>query len=232
MEQQIRFYSISAANTPSNVNGIYFQEGGYLYKGASRFGANKVFSISNTDDLETSAETTNGKIEGDIAVGYGAARVWNGNQWLSLDNSTLNLSSTTASGSGNGITVSVTTQSGAVELVQVQASSLQVDDIDASSATFANISVDNIATFSTMLIDAELIEAESATFNDITATGSASFSNFTVGGNTVNEIAQSEIANAMVSEVRVSASASNDKLASELAVRNAIDSASLVWVVM
>jgi hypothetical protein len=151
MDNQVRFYSISAAASPSDVDGIYFRDGGHIYKGTSKFGATTVFVVSNADDLDPNAEITSGKIEGDVAVGYGSARIWNGNQWIPLENinqqkalvslmlsglsvgdsnscitnisqdsngavhasaipfPTLNLDSTSISGSGNGINVEVTT---------------------------------------------------------------------------------------------------------------------------
>jgi hypothetical protein len=100
-----------------------------------------------------------------------------------------------------------------------------VNEVEASSATFSNITVTNIASFSATLVEASSVIADSATFQDITVSGSATF-----GGSTINEIAQAELANVMVSEVRALASASNDKIATELAVRNALDSVALFWV--
>ena len=73
MAQQVKFYSVSAATTPTDANGIYFKDDGHLYKGTSRFGANKVFTVSKEADLDVSAALTSGKIEGDVAIGYGSA---------------------------------------------------------------------------------------------------------------------------------------------------------------
>lgn len=86
MDNQVKFYSISAQTSPSDADGIYFKDGGHIYKGAAKFGATTVFVVSNADDLEPNAEITSGKIEGDVAVGYGSARIWNGNQWIPLEN--------------------------------------------------------------------------------------------------------------------------------------------------
>ena len=266
MDNQVRFYSISAAASPSDVDGIYFRDGGHIYKGTSKFGATTVFVVSNADDLDPNAEITSGKIEGDVAVGYGSARIWNGNQWIPLENinqqktlvslmtaglsvgnsesyitsitqdgngnvsasakpfPTLNLSASTVGGSGNGIEVSVTTQSGAVTSVQVSASSLKVDDIEANSATFSNIFVNNVAMLSTTYVDASVVEADSAIFESISA------NSLTIGGSTVSEITQAQIAEAMVSEIRSLSLAESSKIASEHAIRNAIDAASMIWV--
>lgn len=159
MAQQVKFYSVPASAATTDVNGIYFKDDGHLYKGTSRFGANKVFIVASEADLNVDAAITAGKVEGDIAIGYGSARVWDGTQWLPLENinqqkalvslmvsglavgnsnsyitnitqdangnvkaeakpfPSINLESASKSGTGNGITVSVTTESGAVTSV-------------------------------------------------------------------------------------------------------------------
>ena len=47
---QVKFYSVASDATRSDTNGIYFVTGGELYKGTSRFGANKVFTVPSDTD--------------------------------------------------------------------------------------------------------------------------------------------------------------------------------------
>lgn len=145
MAQQVKFYSVSASDEKNDANGIYFVTGGELYKGTSRFGANKVWTTKP-------AENT-GAISGDLYISGGVTEAFNGTSWVEITNAnkwtassyggtgkyiqavsqaadgtvtataatfpTLNLSSHTEGGSSNGIQVSVTTQSGAVTGVTV-----------------------------------------------------------------------------------------------------------------
>ena len=103
-----------------------------------------------------------GAISGDIAVGYGAAKVFNGSTWLDLgaDVSSIiaQISDSTATSTANGITVSVTTSDGYVTGVQVDAT-----NISANSGTFTNLTVTDSATFS-----ATSVEASSLTVNGST----------------------------------------------------------------
>ena len=51
MATQVKFYSTTAASYSAIANkdagGVYFVDGGELYKGTSRFGANKVYPVSS-----------------------------------------------------------------------------------------------------------------------------------------------------------------------------------------
>lgn len=47
---QVKFYSVSASDAKTDAGGIYFVTGGELYKGTSRFGANKVFTVPSQTD--------------------------------------------------------------------------------------------------------------------------------------------------------------------------------------
>jgi hypothetical protein len=78
---------------------VFFINGGELYKGSQRFGANKVFTVPATgQDAEgynltsaSAAAGATGMISGDILVGYGAAKVWDGSAWVDMgaDNAAL-----------------------------------------------------------------------------------------------------------------------------------------------
>ena len=74
---QVKFYSVGtlpATASTTGTGGVYFVNGGELYKGAQRFGANKVFTKGANQDLASFASV--GQIGGDILVGIGAAKVW------------------------------------------------------------------------------------------------------------------------------------------------------------
>ena len=74
---QVKFYSVASDATRSDTNGIYFVTGGELYKGTSRFGANKVFTaVAEASTIEAATAGITGQIGGDILVGFGAAKVW------------------------------------------------------------------------------------------------------------------------------------------------------------
>lgn len=84
---QVKFYSKSALPS-SNVNpdGVYFINGGELYKGAQRFGLARVTNDSNPDTNLTSA---NGAARGDINVYEGTATVFDGTNWIALTDGAL-----------------------------------------------------------------------------------------------------------------------------------------------
>ena len=186
---QVKFYSVSelpeTAST-TGAGGVYFVDGGELYKGANRFGANKVFTVPSDTDVTgegfnlasaLSAASVAGAIGGDILTGYGAAKVFNGSTWVDLgaDVSSIigQISDSTSTSTANGITVSVTTSDGYVTGVQVAAADISATSVTAGSGTFTNLTVSDTATFSATTVSA---------------------SSLTVGGSTVNQIAQAEIA--------------------------------------
>ena len=86
MATQVKFYSTTGASYSAigtkDAGGVYFVEGGELYKGTSRFGANKVYQVSNASDLDR----ISGKISGDLAVGFGWTKAWNGSAWVQIEN--------------------------------------------------------------------------------------------------------------------------------------------------
>lgn len=42
---QVKFYSVSSLPNNPDAGGVFFVNGGELYKGSSRFGANKVWTV-------------------------------------------------------------------------------------------------------------------------------------------------------------------------------------------
>ena len=78
-----------------------------------------------------------------------------------------------ASGSGNGITVSVVTTSGSVTGVEVSASQISCDTVTASTGNFTFLNVSDTATFSATTVSADTL---------------------TIGGSTVEQLADKQIA--------------------------------------
>ena len=84
MANQVKFYSKSALPS-SNVNpdGVYFIDGGELYKGSTRFGLARVTTVADpSTNLTTAAR-------GDINVYEGTATVFDGNSWIALTDGAL-----------------------------------------------------------------------------------------------------------------------------------------------
>lgn len=77
---QVKFYSVSALPASPNADGVYFVQGGELYKGTSRFGAAKIFTATTQEQLNA----ITGMITGDINVGFGPAKVFNGESWVNI----------------------------------------------------------------------------------------------------------------------------------------------------
>ena len=77
---QVKFYSVSALPATPNADGVYFVQGGELYKGTSRFGAAKIFTATTQEQLNA----ITGMITGDINVGFGPAKVYNGTSWVNI----------------------------------------------------------------------------------------------------------------------------------------------------
>ena len=78
MAQQVKFYSIGANDEKTDANGIYFVTGGELYKGTSRFGANKIWT--------TKPAGNTGAISGDLYISGGVTEAFNGESWVSIAN--------------------------------------------------------------------------------------------------------------------------------------------------
>lgn len=72
---QVKFYSVAANAAKTDDNGIYFVTGGELYKGTSRFGANKVTT------QETPPTAAQGAISGDLNIYNGITKVFDGSAW-------------------------------------------------------------------------------------------------------------------------------------------------------
>ena len=221
---QVKFYSVSASASKSDANGIYFVTGGELYKGTSRFGANKVWTVpsdankdnSESFDLESAiaAAGVSGAIGGDILTGYGAAKVFNGSTWVDLgqDKAALDdqlaalVSGLAFSGEGSYITGITQAADGKVSAsVSNFADDVKTAVGDGAASSTANGITVSVTTTSGSVtgvqVDATNISAASGTFTDLTVTSTATFSattvsasTLTVGGSTVEQLADKQIA--------------------------------------
>lgn len=101
MAQQVKFYSV--ASLPENIdqNGLYFKDGGELYKGSSRFGAGRVTTVADVDAM--SAIT--GMVSGDIAIcTNGGTFAYDGTEWKESDPTVALVGSSTVQVSYSGST--------------------------------------------------------------------------------------------------------------------------------
>ena len=53
--QAVKFYSVASLPSTPNPGALYFVDGGELYKGAQRFGGNKVFEAGEGQNLASFA---------------------------------------------------------------------------------------------------------------------------------------------------------------------------------
>ena len=214
---QVKFYSVASLPSAADAGGVYFVNNGELYKGSQRFGLGRVTVAESTASIE-------GAARGDIVVtGSGAGWVYDGTNWQSIGGDVSSLRSMwqadistwtaglvsggtgsyitgitqdedgkvtasasnfaldvqtavgdgSASGSGNGITVSVTTTSGVVTGVDVAAANISATSVSADSGTFETLTVTDTATFSATTVSATTL---------------------TIGGSTVEQLADKQIA--------------------------------------
>ena len=83
--QAVKFYSVASLPSQPNNAALYFVNGGELYKGTQRFGANKVYTANaNAADLSAATEGLTDLIAGDILLGFQGAKVWDGTAWQDL----------------------------------------------------------------------------------------------------------------------------------------------------
>ena len=87
---QVKFYSVDSlpagASNASAEGNIYFvnrQDGQAIYKGSTLFGAPKIYNMSRYGSTATISAAT-GMIRGDIMIGIGAAKVFDGTNWQDL----------------------------------------------------------------------------------------------------------------------------------------------------
>ncbi len=180
---QIKFYSLATMPSENiDENGLYFIDGGEIYKGAVRFGRGRV----------TTQETAPADaVRGDINVYGGVAKVFDGTNWQELGGTTptfatgdndgqLKLGSVNAKVSGwdtlatsvSANASSISDLESAVSAIKSVVSTSDGGAVNASSGTFTNLTVTDTATFSVTTVSA---------------------SSLTIGGSTVAEIADAQI---------------------------------------
>ena len=235
---QVKFYattsaSYSALGEDVDTGGIYFVEGGELYKGSARFGLGRVTVAASTAGIENAAR-------GDIVVtGSGAGWVYAGSEegWKSIGGDVGSLTSAwraDISASLAGLSVGAATSyithitqnaDGSVTANAVAFPALDTGDNDGEvklGSDAAKVSgwdalkgrVSSIES----IVDASTstVTATTGSFTNLTVTSTATFSattvsadTLTIGGKTVNEIAQSEIATSIAALGGTSSSSSN-----------------------
>ena len=218
---QVKFYAKAEMPSESiDQNGIYFiTTGGEIYKGATRFGCGRVTKASTAEELAA----LTGMARGDINVGYEGAKVFDGTSWASLATSGGSVDpgqwqadiSTWTAGLVAGGTGSIITQITQVADGKVTASAspfptLATGDADGQvklGTQNAKVSgwdalVSKVDGFASIIdVSTSAVSAVSGTFTDLTVTSTATFSvtnvsasSLTIGGSTVAEIADAQIA--------------------------------------
>ena len=216
---QVKFYSKAEMPTENvDQNGLYFIQNGELYKGSQRFGLGRVTIASSTTEIvgaergdivvtgsgagwvyagsEAGWKSIGGDIgtitsawKSDISASLSGLSVGDANSYITnitqnADGSVTanaaafpsfdyNPDAVTQSADDGGIYVSVTTQSGAVTSVFVSADNLSVSTVTAETGNFTNLNVSDTATFSATTVSATTL---------------------TIGGSTVEQLADKQIA--------------------------------------
>ena len=193
-----------------DAGGIYFVDGGELYKGTSRFGANKVTAQA------TPPTAAQGAIAGDVNIYNSTAKIFDGANWQTLN---AKISFTSASWGGNGKYITTVAQNadGEVTATAVAFPTLATGDSDGQvKLGSTNASVSGWTTLTGSVDDLEsrvsdiegIVDAENSTvtattgnFTNLTVSNTATFSattvsatSLTVSGSTVEQIADSRIA--------------------------------------
>ena len=152
---QVKFYSVSnPPQTPAD-GAIYFVGGstynGELYKGTQRFGLARVYTYNtltpyngegdapkvwNNDPTWTTLSNVTGMARGDLAIGDGAAKVYDGAAWQPM-------------GADSTITDNLTSRVEAIESHVIVSQNL----ISAATGSFTNLTADS-ATFTATSLNA------------------------------------------------------------------------------
>lgn len=227
---QVKFYSVASLPSTADAGGVYFVDGGELYKGRQRFGLGRVTVAESTASIE-------GAARGDIVVtGSGAGWVFDGTNWQSIGGDTSALqsmwrsdistwTSALAVGDANSYITSISqaedgkvtahAESFGTKVLEAvgngsatsTANGITVDVVTTSgSVTGVTVSADNLVVTS--------ISASAGTFTDLTVdtanftATSVAASTLTVGGVAVDNIAAST-ATSTASGVAVTVSTAN-----------------------
>ena len=202
---QVKFYSVGSAATKSDANGIYFVEGGELYKGSTRFGLGRVTVAA---DFNPSESTLTEQARGDIVVtGGGDGWVFDGSDWKSIGGNISALTSSwradissyiagLATGSSTSVITTITQSTDGT--VSATAVSMPFETLYSVADGWLSLT-QKVDTIESSVSDLEgrvtdiegIVDASNSTVtaNTITATSSlVANSEFTLAGTTVSEI--------------------------------------------
>ena len=171
--QAVKFYSVASLPSQPNNAALYFVNGGELYKGTQRFGANKVYTanaetVANTT-LSAYTEGLTDLIAGDILLGFQGAKVWDGAAWQDLSADIQSIIASVAS------TFTTGESDGQLKLGSVNATVNGWDYVDFLKSIVTS-------------------ETENETTTTVVTANTGTFDNLTVDGKTVPEIAAEVIA--------------------------------------
>ena len=232
--QAVKFYSVASLPSQPNNAALYFVNGGELYKGTQRFGANKVYTANaNAADLSAATEGLTDLIAGDILLGFQGAKVWDGTAWqdLSADIQSIIASVATTFTTGDS--------DGQLKLGSVNATVNGWDYVDflksivtseTENETTTTVVTANTGTFDNLTVDgktvpeiaAEVIASISKATQDATDTDAGITVSVTTSGGSVTGV--SVAGPSIATEIRADGVASDTRVASEKAVRDAISS--------
>lgn len=193
--QAVKFYSMTEQAFESKTkdgSALYFLTNGELYKGAQRFGANKVHTANaNAATLSEATAGLTNVIGGDILLGFQGAKVWDGSAWQDLSADTSSIIESVAS------TFTTGDNDGQLKLGSINASVSGWQDVKDDISflkTVVSSSTENEQTTT-------YVTADVGTFDNLTVEGLATFnattisaSALTINGSTVEELADKQIA--------------------------------------
>lgn len=219
----VKFYSVASLPAQASQGALYFVAGGELYKGSQRFGCAKVFEKPTEGENIPENPPATGVARGDIALGWGGAKVYDGTAWKELGADTAALQSMWQADISSAISSLVSTfgtgdSDGQVKLggsnATVNGWSTVKSDISFLKSVVTSSTEDNVTTTE--------VTANTGTFDNLTVTNTATFtateieaSSLTINGSTVEEI--------IAASATSSIDASGSLLPTESAVANYVD---------
>ena len=161
---QVKFYAVNSLPASPDPYNLYFVNGGELYKGSQRFGLAKVYTYNTLTNWEgegdapkvwndnsewTSLSSVTGMARGDLAIGDGAAKVYDGAAWQPM-------------GADSTITDDLSSRVSAIEQHVIPGSDL----ISAATGSFTNLTADS-ATFTATTLSATSMTVGGKTIGQI-----------------------------------------------------------------
>ena len=232
--QAVKFYSVSSLPSQPNNAALYFVNGGELYKGTQRFGANKVYTANaNAADLSAATEGLTDLIAGDILLGFQGAKVWDGAAWQDLSADIESIIESVASTFTTGVS------DGQLKLGSVNATVSGWDYVEflksivttqTEDETTTTVVTANTGTFDTLTVNGKSVgsiaDERIAAIPEASASGSDVNAGITVSVTTsAGSVTGVTVAGPSIATViRATSEAEDTRVASEKAVRDAISS--------